>query len=114
MCLNKIEILNYLELHQFEYRIDQSNLTNEFERNFLRNQIIPLIKSKLNPSLDKAILNTSINLQGLIDELKSDKYEIDLKLNKNKFVQIPLTYFAGKDRKTSVHLLKIFLIKILR
>lgn len=106
LCLNKTEILNYLELHQFEYRIDQSNLTNEFERNFLRNQIIPLIKSKLNPSLDKAILNTSINLQGLIDELKPDKYEIDLKLKKNKIVKIPLTYFASKDRKTSVHLLK--------
>ncbi len=106
LCLTKNEILNYLEAQQFEYRIDQSNLSNEFERNFLRNEIIPLIKSKLNPSLDKAILNTSINLQGLINELNIDEDEIDLILKKDKFVQIPLTFFTDKNKKISLHLLK--------
>jgi len=111
LCLSKAEILNYLELNQYEFRIDQSNLSSEFERNFLRNEIIPLIKSKLNPSLDKALLNTSVNLQGLITELKTDKNESDLRLKQNKFVQIPLTYFENKDKKISVHLLKNILDK---
>lgn len=105
LCLTKTEILNYLESNQFEYRIDQSNLSNEFERNFLRNEIIPLI-SKLNPSLDKAILNTSVNLQGLINELNLDKDETDLRFIRNEFVKIPITYFAKKNKKISLHLLK--------
>jgi len=110
LCLTKTEILNYLESNQFEYRIDQSNLSNEFERNFLRNEIIPLI-SKLNPSLDKAILNTSVNLQGLINELNLDKDETDLRFKKNEFVKIPITYFAKKNKKISLHLLKNVLDK---
>lgn len=110
LCLTKTEILNYLESNQFEYRIDQSNLSNEFERNFLRNEIIPLI-SKLNPSLDKAILNTSVNLQGLINELNLDKDETDLRFKRNEFVKIPITYFEKKNKKISLHLLKNVLDK---
>ena len=90
LCLSKNEILNYLDENKFEYRIDQSNLSNDFERNFLRNKVVPLLKENLNPSLIKAVLNTSINLQNLI--LGLDDYSEKIKLNlvsvKNKSLSI--------------------------
>lgn len=90
LCLSKNEILDYLDENKFEYRIDQSNLSNDFERNFLRNRVVPLLKANLNPSLTKAILNTSINLQNLI--LGLDDYSEKIKLNlvsaKNKSLSI--------------------------
>ncbi|HQF43951.1 MAG TPA: tRNA lysidine(34) synthetase TilS, partial [Ignavibacteriaceae bacterium] len=61
--------------------------------------------------LDKAILNTSVNLQGLINELNLDKDETDLRFKRNEFVKIPITYFAKKNKKISLHLLKNVLDK---
>jgi tRNA(Ile)-lysidine synthase len=93
LCLCKFEILEYLEANQFEYRIDESNLSNEYERNFLRNEIIPLIKKNLNPALDSVVLNTSINLQKLVPELdkKSLYFEKEFKFKKNSSLAIPVS-----------------------
>jgi len=106
LCLTKKEILDYLAANKFEFRIDESNLSNEYERNFLRNEIIPLIKSRLNPAVERAVLNTSINLQGIgveIDKLNPVK---SLSLRKNKSVTIPASFFSLMDIKTSLHTLK--------
>ena len=59
LCLEKAEILDYLKAGKMKYRIDKSNLQNDFKRNFLRNRIIPKIKNEINPSLDDAIFNSS-------------------------------------------------------
>ncbi len=48
----KSEIEAYANEKNISYRIDQSNLKNEFQRNKIRNEIIPLLK-ELNPSLEK-------------------------------------------------------------
>ncbi|HSL90256.1 MAG TPA: tRNA lysidine(34) synthetase TilS [Ignavibacteriaceae bacterium] len=90
LCLSKAEILDYLHLKKVSYRIDESNLKNDYERNFLRQQIIPLIKERLNPSLDETIFNTSFifkNFRKFIDDhipgflnsaVKSGKSEIKI------------------------------------
>ena len=106
LCLTKKEILDYLAANKFEFRIDESNLSNEYERNFLRNEIIPLIKSRLNPGIENAILNTSLNLQGLVEEIEDHKSSESLRSTKNKSVQIPATYFSVADINTSLHRLK--------
>jgi tRNA(Ile)-lysidine synthase len=59
LCLEKSEILDYLKAGKIKFRIDKSNLQNDFKRNFLRNKIIPKIKDEINPSLDDAIFNSS-------------------------------------------------------
>lgn len=98
LSLTKKEILEYLDENQFEYRIDESNLSNDFERNFLRNEIIPLIQKKLNPSFANSALNTSLNLQRLnlglaeiANELKSA-----VKAIHSESVSIPIE-FIKKD-----------------
>ncbi len=57
--LTKKEIIDYLNFHNMEYRIDHTNLGNDYERSYLRNNVIPLIKNKLNPNLDNTIYNSS-------------------------------------------------------
>tara|TARA_Y200000002_G_scaffold107203_1_gene87643 strand:- start:2477 stop:3433 length:957 start_codon:yes stop_codon:yes gene_type:complete len=44
--ISKREILNYLENNNIEYIQDDSNLTNSFDRNFLRNKIFPLLETR--------------------------------------------------------------------
>ena len=59
LLLTKDEILNYLTEKKIKYRIDASNQQSIYERNFLRHEIIPLLKQRLNPSLDKTLFNSS-------------------------------------------------------
>ena len=71
LVLSKMEILDYLHNKKINYRTDSSNFENDYQRNYLRNEIIPLIKSKLNPQFDSALFRTSEIIRGytsLIDE----------------------------------------------
>ncbi len=92
LSLTKKEILDYLDENQFEYRIDESNLSNDFERNFLRNEVIPLIQKNINPSFFNSVLNTSLNLQsfnaGLAEIVSELKSTVKVKL-KIRSVSIP-------------------------
>lgn len=91
LSLSKKEILDYLEKNRFEFRIDKSNLSNDFERNFLRNEIFPLIIKNLNPSLSNSVLNTSLNLQRLnlwISEIIND-FKSNVSVKQKKSVSIP-------------------------
>lgn len=62
ICLSKEEILEYLRKEKINYRVDLSNLSDDFRRNYIRNRIIPLIKTKLNPQIDEAVFRSSQNL----------------------------------------------------
>ena len=71
LVLSKKEILDYLHNKKINYRTDSSNVENNYQRNYLRNKIIPLIKDKLNPQFDVAVFRTSEVIRGytsLIDE----------------------------------------------
>jgi tRNA(Ile)-lysidine synthase len=59
LCLSSEEIRNYLKTNKIPFGIDESNLDSDYERNFLRNEIIPKLKQRLNPRLEEKISNTS-------------------------------------------------------
>ncbi len=59
LTATKDEILSYLSKKNIPYRIDSSNLSSEYERNFLRNEIIPDLKERLNLRLDNTLLKSS-------------------------------------------------------
>jgi tRNA(Ile)-lysidine synthase len=65
----KNEILEFLESQNIGYRKDSSNYSSDFQRNYLRINIIPELENHLNPSLQKSILNTSLNLQTAVNYL---------------------------------------------
>jgi tRNA(Ile)-lysidine synthase len=66
MCLSKNEILEYLISNNIPYRVDSSNLSDDYKRNFLRNRILPELKNKLNPQLDDALFRTSKNFESAL------------------------------------------------
>lgn len=72
LCLSKKEIIDYLNTNKIGYRLDESNFSIDYERNFLRQNIIPLIKDRLNPSLDETLFNSSFIFKSLKDFI--DKY----------------------------------------
>lgn len=59
LSLTKDEILEYLHENKIQYRIDSTNFSNDFKRNFIRNKIVPAIKEGINPSLDETIQHSS-------------------------------------------------------
>ena len=113
LTLSKEEILGYLQKKKIEYRTDSSNLENDYQRNFLRNEIIPLIKKKLNPQFDAALLRTSeimqsvssfVNeqIQHVIEETtvrKQKKLIIDLKKLKGFDYRLHATFFRTAVKK---------------
>ncbi|HEX7356390.1 MAG TPA: tRNA lysidine(34) synthetase TilS [Ignavibacteriaceae bacterium] len=108
LALSKNEILNYLENNLFEYRTDSSNLSNEYERNFLRNEIIPLIQKNINPAITNSVLNTSFNLQRLNTGLTeiSANLKSKIKVLPGVKVSIPVGFIVDENEFISSYLIK--------
>lgn len=70
------EILDYCSKNNIKYVTDSTNLSDDYSRNFLRLNVIPLLK-QLNPSVEKAAERLFKNLKSdkrLIDAFVSEKY----------------------------------------
>lgn len=63
LILSSEEIREYLKKRKINYRVDETNLQNDYQRNFIRNEIIPLLKKVINPSLDNALFRSSYILK---------------------------------------------------
>jgi tRNA(Ile)-lysidine synthase len=59
LCLSSNEIRKYLKENKIPFRLDKSNLDTDYERNFLRKEIIPKLKQRLNPRVEEKISNTA-------------------------------------------------------
>ena len=64
-------IKNYAIENNLEWREDQSNLSTDYDRNFLRLKVIPLLK-ELNPSLEKSLLQSSVFLKESAAQIESE------------------------------------------
>ena len=64
--LTKEEILKHLDKEKIEYRIDKSNFDNQYSRNLIRNQIIPLFK-QINPGFSKSFNNNLLQIKYTAD-----------------------------------------------
>ena len=49
--LTKTEIVDYLEYHRLPYRIDSSNFDNNYLRNRIRWELLPLLEQRFNPGM---------------------------------------------------------------
>lgn len=52
------QIVDYAVQHELQWVEDPSNQTSDFDRNFLRNQVLPLLRQRW-PSLDKTVARTA-------------------------------------------------------
>lgn len=72
------DLKQYAKQNKLEWIEDPSNLTNQYSRNFIRNDIIPLIKTQW-PSVEKSLMNFS-NIAKEQIEILNEVAQQDLKL----------------------------------
>ncbi len=96
--IQKDEILLYLKLRKLKFCKDKSNDKSLYKRNYIRNKLIPLLKTNLNQSVEKAILNLSETIseeelfldsivQKKIKKILSVSVGNKILLTKDKFLQ---------------------------
>lgn len=61
ICCKRSEIEEYLELEGERYATDRTNLENSTVRNRIRNILLPLLKTKFNPSIEESLLRLREN-----------------------------------------------------
>ena len=98
LSLNSDEIRKYLKQNKIPFRVDESNLSSDYERNFLRNEVIPKLKERLSTRLEEKIGNTSkiifdINLfvEKQIEPIQKKAVRFDgnkLKLNSKEIAKL--------------------------
>ncbi len=66
LCVTKQEISDYLEHEKISFRVDSSNMKDDYKRNYIRNRILPLVRLKLNPSVDEALFRSSKNFENTL------------------------------------------------
>ena len=100
VCLSSEEIRQYLKENKIRFRLDSSNLDSDYERNFLRNEIIPKVKQRLNPQLEAKIGMTSKIISGINSFVEKQIEEINSKAVKSdgKLVRINLNVISKVDK----------------
>ena len=74
--VSRAEITNYASYHRLEWFDDPSNLSKRFNRNYLRHEVIPKIKSRWPGYLDsiRSVISIQAENQQLLEELGAQDY----------------------------------------
>lgn len=108
LCLSSEEIRNYLKDNKISFRIDESNLQSDYERNFLRNEIIPKLKRKLNPRLEEKINSTAkiiSELNSFVDKQSEKFVKKSIKIKTNE-IDVDAEAIKKLDKSLSAIILK--------
>lgn len=75
--VSKVEILDYAQQHGLRWITDESNTDDRFERNFLRNQILPALNQRF-PQFSRMVARSAAwcgEQQQLIEELLAEELQ---------------------------------------
>lgn len=101
--INKNEIIEYCKNNCVEWKEDQTNLSNDYARNYLRNKVFPDLKENINPSIDKAIYRSSM-LFGEINDFLD--YEVE-KVKRECITDFSNAEGWSSDKDTSIRNAKL-------
>lgn len=109
--ISKQQILDYATEHKIAFREDNSNASDDYQRNLIRHQVVPQLQ-KINPSLHAATIDFIDNMNDY-ETLSTQQIELAKKKcysEKNGIVEIKLGFIKiQKAGKTILfHLLKAF------
>lgn len=108
LCLTKKEIVDCLDKNNIAYVTDSSNLKSDYKRNFLRNKIVPLLKQKINPSLDEGVFRSSKILESalsILEKHQGNKLRRFVEFDKNQIL-MKIAFFHSGDEAIQGELLK--------
>ena len=97
--VTKKEILDYIDENRLEYVDDETNSDTNYNRNFVRNELMPRILSRW-PNAESAIVNFAKAVKEDDDYINSQVFD-DAIMLEEKLVKIPLTYFLYPDAVVS-------------
>ena len=89
LCLERKEIETYLEERKISYREDESNASDDYTRNRIRNHIIPYMEQEVNEKTVSHIADTMTRLQEIqayLEEQTKKCYEMCVKEEKNGYL----------------------------
>ncbi len=72
LCVDKEEIIGFLKSEHVPWREDESNQNNSYDRNYIRNEIIPLIEKRFN--VNNSIENLKMTSTDAIDIIRQNTY----------------------------------------
>jgi tRNA(Ile)-lysidine synthase len=76
-------IKNYATSHQVKWREDLSNSTDDYQRNFIRHQVVPKLK-ELNPSLEETLQKSLLKMYGALELMSLGKREFEKHFKKSE------------------------------
>lgn len=87
ITIAKAQLLAYLQGAGVAYRVDESNNSMEYRRNFVRHKLVPLIEAGINPGASEAVFTLSTisrNVNGFIASQVNQLYPIVVKMDKKR------------------------------
>lgn len=87
----KLEIENYIKTNNIPFVTDESNADNEFSRNYLRNEVMPLLKARFN-GIESNLANFAL-IAKADDDYITNLMNIDAIIKEDYMVRIPVSYF---------------------
>jgi tRNA(Ile)-lysidine synthase len=90
--ISRQEIADYAAQQALEWHDDPSNSSQRFNRNYLRNQVMPLIKKRWPGYLEsiRSVVSIQAEIQDTLDELAEQDYQ-QARLNKSLASDAPLS-----------------------
>lgn len=90
----KQEILAYLNQNSIEYVTDETNLDSDYNRNFIRNEVFPLLKQRY-PHLEQSLVGFGKNCKEDLEYIHS-QIPLDGLIKEDHSIKIPLSYFINQ------------------
>lgn len=118
LCVHKKEITEFLKVEDIGYVVDSTNLLSDYQRNQLRNQLIPMIEKKYNPKFSKAIYHMAADLSEINHYI--DRQVVKFEQNCVRYdstkqgvlAHLLLDEFQNVDRTLQTYLLRAVLKKV--
>lgn len=101
LFLSKKEILLYLKEQDLCGREDLSNEENIYQRNKIRNELVPYIEKNFNPDFPRALARMADTLR-----VDMDFIEMEVRKAKEKYLQVEVAYDQKGNRTNSSATLK--------
>lgn len=103
---DKNEIMSYINSNYIEYVTDETNADSNYNRNFLRNKVFPLLKERYPNAINSLCLFGKSCKED--SEFISGQIIMDAVLKEKNSVKIPLSYFLYESSITNRIIFKAF------
>jgi tRNA(Ile)-lysidine synthase len=111
-CITKLDIENYAINNNIEHIFDESNLSNDYKRNFLRNEIIPQLKNKFG-NINKTISKTADKCRESKESLNNYSKDLFIKTSTPDNKQLKIKYLNLHSDLDICHILRYWMINTL-